>query len=99
MDQFEMDENKNLQPELQDIINRIMAYNVTHKEGCFVFRFVGYKDDKETICEDCGECCETYDENKSLLGLHGDLETVREMLNELRDVAEDCVDEDGFVSI
>lgn len=89
--------DENLQCELKDILEMVHRYNVTHKEGCFVYRFVGYKDDPEHICE-CGECCSQYDENKSLLGLYGDLETVRMMLNELRDVAEDCVDEDGFVN-
>lgn len=94
-----MDEiNNNLQPELKDIINRIHAYNAVSREGCFIFRFVGYKEDKENICE-CGESYMEYDENKSLLGAHGDLETVRDMINELRDVAEDLVDEDGFVSV
>ena len=95
---MEENENKNLQPELKDIINRIHAYNAVHKEGCFVFNFVGYKEDKENICE-CGECCETYDENKSMVGAFGDLETVRTMINELRDIAEDFADEDGFISV
>lgn len=92
------DSNKNLQCELKDILEMVHRYNAIHKEGCFIFRFVGFKDDPENICE-CGECCSQYDENKSLLGAYGELETVREMLNELRDVVEDCVDEDGFISV
>ena len=96
-----MEENneQNMLPELIDIRNRILAYNMVHPEGCFIFRFVGFKDSEET-CEECGEKCMCeYNEKTSDLGIHGDIETVREMLNELRDIAEDCVDEDGFVNI
>lgn len=95
-----MDENddKNLFPDLKDVLQAITRYNTLHKEGCFVFNFVGWKKDPENICE-CGECCETYDKNKSMVGLHGDLETIRTMLEEMRDIAEDFADEDGFVSV
>lgn len=92
-------ENNNLMPELKDIKNRILAYNAIHPEGCFVFRFVGYKDSDE-VCEECGEKCMCeLDNNKSEFGIFGDIETVRKMLNELRDMAEDCQDEDGMVII
>lgn len=89
---------ENLQCELKDILHRIHAYNAVHREGCFLFRFVGFKEDKENTCE-CGECCSEYDENKSLLGAFGDLETLRIMLNEMRDVVEDEVGKDGFVNL
>ena len=93
-------ENKeqNLLPELIDIRNRIMAYNIVHPNGCFVFRFVGYKDSDEK-CEECGESCSCYDERKSNFGILGDIETVRDMLNELRAIAEDYKDEDGIVIV
>lgn len=94
MEEFD---NNNLQPELKDILNRIHAYNAVHKEGCFVFRFVGFKDEGN-ICE-CGEGCLDYDEEKSLIGAYGDLEVLRNMLNELRDLIEDTVDEEDFVNI
>ena len=85
--------------ELNDIREMISRYNAIHPEGCFVFRFVGFKDSDE-ICEECGEKCMCdYDEKKSVLGICGDIETVRNMLNELRDVAEDCQDEDGTIIV
>ncbi len=89
--------DKNLQPELKDIINRIHAYNASHREGCFIFRFVGYKDDLENKCE-CGQHCIKYNENKSLIGAYGDLNTLRTILNEMRDIVENEVEEDGFVN-
>lgn len=95
-----MEENneQNLLPELIDIRNRILAYNTVHPEGCFIFRFVGYKDSEE-VCEECGEKCMCeYNERKSDLGICGDIETIRNILNELRDIAEEFKDEDGFVN-
>ena len=89
---------ENLLPELVDIKNRIMAYNAVHPEGCFLFSFIGYKKSDE-VCEDCGELCSCIDEKKSDLGICGDIETIRLMLNELRDIAEDCKDEDGTVIV
>ena len=92
-------EQNNLMPELKDIREMIMRYNAIHPEGCFIFRFVGYKYSDE-VCSECGEkwMCE-YDENKSELGIFGDIETVRNMINELRDIAEDNQDEDGIVIV
>jgi hypothetical protein len=88
-----------LLPELKDIREMILRYNVTHPEGCFIFRFVGYKDVDE-ICPDCGEKCMCeIDERKSDIGAFGDIETVRAMLNELREVVEDNKTTDGFVVI
>ena len=85
--------------ELNDIKEMIMRYNAVHPEGCFVFRFVGFKNSDE-ICEECGEKCMCdYDERKSTFGICGDIETVRNMLNELRDISEDCQDEDGTVIV
>ena len=94
------DKEEALFPELVDIKNRIMAYNISHPEGCFIFRFVGFKDSKE-ICPDCGkdDCLVEIDENKSDFGICGDIETVRLMLNELREIAEECKDEDGMVIV
>jgi len=94
-----MENNDKRLPELTDIINRIMAFNIVHPEGCFLFRFVGYKDSDE-ICPDCGkQCMCEFDEGKSALGICGDIITVREMLNELREVAEDNIDENGVVIV
>jgi len=86
-------------PELQDILQRIYAYNTVHKDGCFIFNFVGFKKSPTEKCVDCNEPCDIYDEEKSIMGAHGDLETLRKMLNALREIIEDNKDEDGFVSI
>jgi len=92
-------EQNNLMPELKDIREMILRYNAIHPEGCFIFRFVGYKDSDE-VCSECGEKCMCeYDENRSELGIFGDIETVRNMINELRDIAEDNQDEDGMVIV
>jgi len=95
-----MEENKNtnLYPELKDIIQAIIRYNVLHPKGCFLFNFIGWKKDSKNICPDCGEPEEEYDTNKSAIGGHGDLEMLRMLSNELRDSIEDYVKEDGFVS-
>ena len=94
-----MENNEQRLPELTDIINRIMAFNIVHPEGCFLFRFIGYKDSDE-ICPDCGKkCLCEYDEQKSALGICGDIETVRGMINELREVAEDNKTTDGVVIV
>lgn len=94
--QMPKEENK-LLPELQDIMQRIYAYNTVHKDGCFLFRFVGYKKSDTEKCIDCGEPVDEYDPDKSEIGAYGDLETLRKMLNEMRDLVEDYADEDGFV--
>jgi len=86
-------------PELKDIVEMIYRYNVVHKDGAFVFRFVGFKKDPEHKCVDCGEHTDEYDDTKSLIGAYGDLGTLRLILNELRDVVEDEMDENGFVNL
>jgi hypothetical protein len=93
-----MEENneQQLSPELKDIINRINAFNITNPEAVFLFAFVGYKKSDEK-CEECGENCDCVDENKFLFGGHGDLQTLRQLNNDLREMMEDS-QEDGFVS-
>ncbi len=39
------------------------------------------------------------DENKSTIGIFGDIFTIREMLNDLRDIAEDEMNEDYFINL
>lgn len=93
-----MEENKQI-CELKDIQEMVMRYNAVHPLGCFLFSFVGYKDSDE-ICPDYGEKCMCeFDENKSALGICGDIETIRKMLEESRDIAEDVKDEDGIVIV
>jgi len=94
-----MEENKNqLNLELQDIINRVKAFNLTNPEAIFCFAFMGYKESEE-ICEDCGEKCMCEpDENKFIIGGHGDIHSLRNLINDLRDNVEDNCDRRGFVS-
>lgn len=91
-------DEQSMLPELIDIRNRILAYNTVHPEGCFLFSFVGFKKDKENICEECGDYCDCVDDTKSIIGAYGNLETLRIVCNEMRDFIEDSVDEDGFVN-
>lgn len=84
-------------PELKDIIQAIKRYNLLHPSGCFLFNFVGWKKNEKDICPDCGKPVEEYDTDKSTIGGHGELEILREMSCELRDLIEDSVDEDGLV--
>lgn len=88
----------NLMPELKDLINRINAFNVSHKEGCFLFSFMGFKKQPGTCCDNCQDELDEVDDNKTVMGVYGDLETLRILHNTLRDVIEDQVDEEGFVS-
>lgn len=95
-----MENEINIIPELKDIKEMVMRYHAVHRDGCFVFRFVGFKSTGE-VCPDCGgkDCLCEYDERKSELGIFGDIETVRKMLEELRDIAEDEKDKDDFVIV
>ena len=36
-------DNKDLMPELKDILDRIMAFNRLHPEGAFIYNFLGFK--------------------------------------------------------
>ena len=85
-------------PELQDILNRIQAFNTTHPEGRFIYAFIGFKKDKENKCEECDDFCDCIDENKTLLGGFGYLDELRCLSNDLRDNIEDNVDEEGYVN-
>jgi hypothetical protein len=86
-------------PELKDIITSIYKYNTLHREGCFIFSFVGFKKDLEHKCKDCGDNCDIMDKNKSMMGAYGDKPILRSILNGLRDMIEDEANEDGFVCI
>ena len=86
-------------PELGDVVRCIYRYNTVHKDGIFVFRFIGFKKSPTEKCVDCGEPIDEYDDTKSLIGAYGYLGTLRMALEELRDTIEDEVDEDGFVNI
>ena len=87
-----------LMPELKDILNRVHAFNASHKEGCFLFSFVGFEKNKDEVCADCGGNCDEISDSKTVCGAYGQLEMLRDMLNHMRDSVEDNIDENGFVS-
>ena len=92
-------EEKELQPELKDMLEAISRYvAVNDGQVAFVGSFIGF----ETRCGACsGTGEETIDmpDHKGRLVAFGPIEEVRILLNELRDVVEDSQDEDGFVDI
>lgn len=92
-------ENPNLMPELQDILNRITAFNRLHPNGVFIFNFLGFKKDPNNTCDDCGEEHEEIDEDKSTGGAFGHIDDIRYLCNMIRDIAEDVKEEDGHVDI
>ena len=83
-------------PELQDIKQAIRKYAALNPECTIVFGTVSLKDSEET-CEDCGGNCEEINEVRSGLGAIGQLENLRFMLYELRNLIEDNIDEEGYV--
>jgi hypothetical protein len=92
-----MEEN-NLSPELKDIIENIKRYCASNTNTCFVYGFVGFKKDPEHKCEDCGDECEEIDDSRTQVGAYGDLGSLRNLLNSLRDEVEDNPGRDGFVN-
>lgn len=92
-----MENNEQLSPELSDIYNRIKAFNITNPEAIFLFGFIGFKESDEP-CEDCGSQCSCIDDSKVMLGGHGDLDSLRQLCNDLRDNVEDSSDKRGFVN-
>ncbi len=88
-----------LNSELKDIIEMVKRYVATHKDVTFLCSFVAFKKDPSHKCVDCGDDCDEIDENSSRLMAYGDLPTLRQMSNEIRDDIEDCCDSEGFVNI
>jgi hypothetical protein len=89
-----------IQPELSDILEMIHRYCSANKnEVSFIGSFIGFKEDPTRKCAECGDNCDSVDDKKSRVFAYGDLETLRILNNELRDIIEDESDEDGFVSI
>ncbi len=80
-----------IQPELSDILEMIRRYNAANRhQCCFIFDFLAFEHGKKT--------CKLKDKAMRL-GMYGHIEQLRLMLNELRDFAEDAIDENGFVNI
>lgn len=86
--------------ELRDILEMIKRYNISHKEGCFLYSFVGWEPDMENKCEQCGDFCSKFCDEKSTLGAYGDLETLRTMIESLRCIIEEDANtnEEKFVN-
>ena len=96
-----MEESENeveLSCELKDILEMIHRYNASHKEGCFIYSFMGFKKEIGTCCDDCGGELDEVDDNKTLMGVYGDQGTVRILNNTLRDIIDNEADEEGFVN-
>jgi len=94
-----MEEENNLSPELKDIIEMIYRYCATNKNNVsFVYSFIGFRKDPTHKCIDCGDDCEQVGEDISTSGAFGDIYTVRELLNELRDIVEE-EQEEGFINV
>ena len=96
-----MEENKEQKtsPELEDILNRVKAFHIVNPDANFIFAFLGWKKDEEgEVCEDCGDKHYCPDENKTIFSGFGDLDTLRQLNNDLREFIEDSSDKRGFVS-
>jgi hypothetical protein len=85
--------------ELQDIQEMIMRYVTANKNKvAFVCSFIGFKDGH---CHDCHEDCDDIvNIEASKLMAYGDLDTVRTLLEDMRNVIEDHTDkEERFVNL
>jgi hypothetical protein len=89
---------KELSPEIKDILEMVKRYNVLHPEANFFYYFLDFEKDLNHKCEDCGDNCSKPSINKSAMGACGDIWTLREMINTLRDCMEENQDEDGIVT-
>ena len=97
--EYYMDNERNdMTPELKDIVEMVKRYNISNRQGCFLFSFVGFDKDMENTCDECGDHSDKISDSKTLSGACGDLQTLREMLNFMRDAVEDNINEEGFVS-
>jgi hypothetical protein len=87
-----------IQPEIKDIIEAIRRYLAVNNGVCFIGSFTAF----ECKCKDCSKSGEDeigIKDDASTMFAFGDLESLRCELNGLRDMVEDEVDEDGFVSV
>lgn len=86
------------QPELNDIVQMINNYiAVNKKKVVFIGAFVAFKDGSCNCCGDSSHGVIRNDASRYLA--FGSLGDLRLVLNDLRDVVEDEVDQNGFVRI
>lgn len=91
-------DNEEVIPEIKDILEMIHRYNAANPNSIFIYGFLGFEKDAEHRCKECGDNCEKVSMKKSALGGFGHIYDIRSLLNDLRDMAEDTIDEDGFVN-
>ncbi len=90
-------ENPKLMPELKDLLESVRRFHALHPEGCFIFHFLGFQPSKEE--DDDEEPFYDIDIDKTALGMYGDIYMIRQMLNDLRDIAENEKDDEEFVNL
>ncbi len=90
-----------ISPELKDITEMIRRYiEANHKKVCFVASFIAFKVTPGEICPDCGdECNHEIAEDATNILAYGDIDNLRMILNDLRDIVEDSCDKKGFVNL
>ena len=99
MDPNEEKENMEEQdPSITDIKEMIARYIACNKgKVAFIGHFISF--DGKGVCDSCSEeKGDLIDPKKCTIMAYGDLETLREMSNDLRSLIEDNVDKKGFVS-
>lgn len=80
--------------DLTEMIHRFAAAN--GQNVCFVGSFMAFK----PVCDECLEKgADPVKDEASRVFAFGDLEALRAMINELRDMIEDTADEDNWVSV
>lgn len=89
-------ENPKLMPELKDLLESVRRFHALHPEGCFIFHFLGFQPSQE---EEEDDSFYDIDADKTTLGMYGDIYMIRQMLNDLRDIAENEKGDDEFVNI
>ena len=95
-------EEEQISPELKDVCEMLRRYVEANKQNvCFVASFVAFKEVPGAKCEECGDDCTGHEvsDDASRVLAYGDKETLRVMLNDLRDAVEDVSDEDDFINI
>lgn len=84
-----------IQPELSDVLEMIHRYVAANKgRVCFIADFVAF--DEEKIKKNKKDI---FKEGADRICAFGDKETLRIMIDELRNLVEDEADEDGFVNL
>lgn len=95
-------QEEKISPELKDVCEMLSRYvEANKKKVCFVANFVAFKESQpNAVCSECGdECDHEVSDEASRVMAYGDKETLRLMINELRDAIEDCSDSNDFINL